>query len=93
MGILVSEGIEALFDLIDERRGEPTAPAGMTRATAESVGGATFNQIFMAAGAQWPDAARVGDGPTLMYVAVLPYLGAALAAQEPEIPPPVDLPG
>lgn len=86
--LLVDAEIEHLIDLIDEGRAEPTAPSTLTRATAEFVGGAIFQQLYLAAG---------GDGllppegelvPSLMFSAVLPYLGEAAATEELHIPPP-----
>ena len=85
---MVGEEIEAFFDLIDWGRGEPTAPAAMTRATAESVGGGIFNQMYMSAGHGGPMPREEEIVPKLMYTAVLPCLGVALAAEELEIPAP-----
>jgi AcrR family transcriptional regulator len=86
--LLIGEGIEELIDLLDEGRSQPGAPADLTRATAESVAGGLFNQLYLAV-------AR-GDGPTdeseivpqAMYTAVLPYLGVQVAIEELSIPPP-----
>jgi AcrR family transcriptional regulator len=86
--LLLGEEIETLFDLIDEGRAEPTAPPTLTRATAESVGGGIFNEIFTAAGHEGPMPPEEDVVPDMMYSAVLPYLGAASAAAELEIPPP-----
>ena len=52
--LLIGEEIEELSDLIDEGRAEPTAPPTLTRATAESLGGGIFNQIYLAAGHAGP---------------------------------------
>jgi AcrR family transcriptional regulator len=90
--LLIGEEIEELFDLIDEGRAEPTAPPTLTRATAESVGGGIFNGIYMAAGHEGPLPPEGEVVPSMMYSAVLPYLGVASAAAELEIPPP-PLPG
>jgi AcrR family transcriptional regulator len=86
--LLIGEGIEELIDLLDEGRAQPRAPADLTRATAESVAGGLFNQLYLAV-------AR-GDGPTdeaeivpqAMYTAVLPYLGVQVAMEELSVPPP-----
>jgi AcrR family transcriptional regulator len=86
--LLIAAEIEFLFDLIDEGRAEPTAPATLTRATAESVGGGIFNEIYTAAGHDGPMPHEEEVIPSMMYAAVLPYLGADAAAAELEVPPP-----
>lgn len=86
--LLIEEEIEEFVDLIDEGRAEPTAPTGLTRATAESLGGGIFNEFFMAAGHRGPMPPEEKLVPEIMYSAVLPYLGAASAAEELAIPPP-----
>jgi AcrR family transcriptional regulator len=86
--LLIGEEIEALFDLIDEGRREPAAPASLTRATAEAVGGGIFNQIYAAAGRSGPLPAEEKIVPQLMYATILPYLGPEVAKEELEIPPP-----
>jgi AcrR family transcriptional regulator len=86
--LLIDAEVEALFNLIDEGRAEPTAPATLTRATAESLGGAIVNQIFLVAGHDGPLPAEAELLPIIMYSAVLPYLGAASAASELQVPPP-----
>lgn len=76
--------IEELVDLIDEGRTEQGAPSSLTRLTAEALGGAIFCQLRL-------DGGRLPEGelvPMLMYSAVLPYAGAASAADELRIPPP-----
>jgi len=87
--LLIAEEIETLFDLIDEGRAEPTAPPSLTRATAESLGGGIFNEIYVAAAHRGPLPPEAQFVPKLMYSAVLPYLGQASASEELEIPPPV----
>lgn len=81
--------IVGLVELIDEGRAEPDAPGSLTRVTAEGLGGAIFHQLSLAASAASagspPESELV---PTLMYMAVLPYAGAASAAEELRIPPP-----
>lgn len=85
--LLIGEGIEELIDLLDEGRNEPDAPANLTRATAESVAGGLFNQIYVSFGRGEPaDEAEVV--PQAMYAAVLPYLGVQTAMAELEISPP-----
>lgn len=85
--LLIGEGIEELIDLLDEGRSQPGAPATLTRATAESVAGGLFNQLYLAIahGDSRPEAEIV---PEAMYSAVLPYLGVAVATEELQIPPP-----
>jgi len=88
--LLIGEGIEELIDLLDEGRSEPSAPADLTRATAESVAGGLFNQLYLAVagGAGPPEEADVV--PQAMYTAVLPYCGVQVAMEELSIPPPAD---
>jgi AcrR family transcriptional regulator len=86
--LLIDEEIEELSDLIDAGRAEPTAPPTLTRTTADSLGGGIFNQIYLAAGHSGPLPREEEEVPKMMYSAVLPYLGAARAAEELEIPPP-----
>jgi AcrR family transcriptional regulator len=87
--LLLGAQIEGLIDLVDEGRLEPGASAAsLTRATAESVCGGIFNQIYAAVGkgtALPPEGEIV---PQLMYAVVLPYLGPEVAKQELAIPPP-----
>jgi AcrR family transcriptional regulator len=80
--LLLESGVDAFIDQIDEGRAEPTAPPTLTRATAESLGGAIFNQAYIAAsrGRQLPSERELV--PILMYAAVLPYLGPDAAAAE-----------
>jgi AcrR family transcriptional regulator len=94
--LLIGEGIEELIDLLDEGRAQPAAPADLTRATAESVAGGLFNQLYVAVvrGAGPTDEAEIV--PQAMYTAVLPYLGVQVAMEElsiaplPDPRPPVD---
>jgi AcrR family transcriptional regulator len=80
--------IEELFDLIDAGRQELADPDSLTRATAESIGGGTINQLYaiLGRGAALPPEAEIV--PQLMYCIVLPYLGPVAARRELEIPPP-----
>jgi AcrR family transcriptional regulator len=86
--LLVGEEVEALFDLIDEGRREPGAPATLTRATAEQVGGGIFNQLYAVGSRGGPMPAEGEIIPQLMYAVVLPYLGDEAAREELRIPPP-----
>jgi AcrR family transcriptional regulator len=86
--LLIGEGIEELIDLLDEGRSQPHAPADLTRATAESVAGGLFNQLYLAVarGAGPTDESEIV--PQAMYTAVLPYLGVQAAMEELSISPP-----
>lgn len=86
--LLFGQGIEPLFDLIDEGRDEPGASSSLTRSTAEQVGGGIFHQIYGAVGQGQSLAPGSRIVPEMMYAAVLPYLGPAAAAEELRIPPP-----
>jgi len=80
------EEIDELVDLIDEGRDESSSPSTLTRVTAEALGGAISHELsFAALGGSPPESQLV---PTLMYSAVLPYAGAAAAAEELRTPPP-----
>lgn len=84
----VGERIEALFDLIDAGRGELADPAGISRATAEAVGGGILNQLYAelgSSGSLRPEGELV---PQLMYSVALPYLGRAAALEELRLPAP-----
>jgi AcrR family transcriptional regulator len=84
--ILMAEGMGEMFDLIDEGREIADGGSGISRATAESIGGSIFNQVFVALNREFPLAE--GVVPQLMYTAVLPYLGAEAAKEELTIPAP-----
>jgi AcrR family transcriptional regulator len=86
--LLLGVELEALYDLIDEGRGEPGAPLSLTRTTAESLGGGLFTEIYLAAGHEGPLPPETEFVPAIMYAAVLPYLGAAAAVEELHVPPP-----
>ena len=86
--LLIGEEIEELFDLIDEGRAEPTAPPTLTRATAESLGGGIFNEIYVVAGHPGPMPSEAEFVPKVMYSAVLPYLGGCLRCRGASDPPP-----
>ena len=80
--------IEELFDLIDAGRQELADPDSLSRATAESIGGGAFNQLYaiLGRGGILPPEAEIV--PQLMYCVVLPYLGPAAALAELGAPPP-----
>jgi len=75
-------GAEKLADLIDEGRAEPGAPASLTRVTAEALGGAILLELALAGARERPLPPEEELVPGLMYSAVLPYAGAAAAAEE-----------
>jgi AcrR family transcriptional regulator len=79
---------EYLFDLIDEGREQPTAPAGLARMTAEALGGGICTRLYAAVvrDGRLPDEAEIV--PELMYCVVLPYCGRDAAREELEISPP-----
>jgi hypothetical protein len=85
---LPAEGeVDALVNLIDEGRDESSSPPTLTRVTAEALGGAISHELsFAALGGSLPPEAKLV--PTLMYSAVLPYVGASAAAEELRTPPP-----
>ena len=84
--LLLAEGIEEMFDLLDQGRSELEDPGALTRATAESVGGGIFSQVIKAVshGGLLDPLALV---PQLMHAAVLPYLGIEAAEAELSMPP------
>jgi hypothetical protein len=86
--LLLGAQIKTLLDLIDEGRSEPGAPGALTPATAESLGGGVFNQVYMtvAKGELFPPEGKIV--PQVMYSVVLPYLGSEAAREELSIPPP-----
>jgi len=87
--LFAGQVIEELFDLIDGGRRELAEPRLLTRATAESIGGGIFNQVYAILGratALPPEAEIV---PQLMYCIVLPYLGPVAAREELRIRPPL----
>jgi AcrR family transcriptional regulator len=86
--LLFGEEVEALFDLIDEGRREPSAPVTLTRSTAEQVGGGIFNQLYVAGSRGGPMPPEGEIIPQLMYTVVLPYLGDEAAREELRTPPP-----
>jgi AcrR family transcriptional regulator len=86
--LLVEEAIESLYDLIDEGRAGPWAAPTVTRATAEFLGGAIFNEVYVASARRAPLPPEREVVPKLMYLTVAPYRGSVEAAEELTIPPP-----
>lgn len=85
---LLDEAIEPICDLIDEGRAEPSAPTGLTRATAEFLAGAIFSEIYLSSLHRGPLPPEREMVPKMMYLTVLPYLGAPDATLELRTPPP-----
>jgi AcrR family transcriptional regulator len=81
------EGIEMMVSLIDQGRAEMRDPELLSRATAEAVAGAVFNQMRLIL-----ERGEMGRGrdyvPELMYTVILPYLGTEAALEELDMPPP-----
>lgn len=79
--VLMGEAFEEMFDLLDAGRSERGDPEGLTRATAEAVGGTIFFQMNTAfeQGSMADVRAKI---PEMMSVAVRPYLGEEAAAEE-----------
>ena len=74
--------------MIDAGRRELDDPESLTPATAESVGGAIFLRMRQVIDDEGTD--RLNELlPELMYMAVLPYLGPEVAAEELKMPPPL----
>jgi len=84
----IDGGSEGLAELIDEGRAAPTTPASVTGVTAEALAGAIFHELCLAATREDGPPVESELVPTLMYSAVLPYVGAEAAAEELRIPPP-----
>jgi len=84
--LIRDEGMELMFDLIDQGRSAMRDPEMLTRTTAEAIGGAIFNQMHLAL-----ERGELDRGeqliPQLMYTVVLPYLGTEVALEELERPP------
>lgn len=85
--LIRDEGMELMFDLIDQGRSAMADPEMLSRTTAEAVGGAIFNRMHLAL-----EAGELDRGeelvPQLMYTVVLPYLGTKVALEELQMPPP-----
>lgn len=86
--LLCEGGSGGLAELIDEGRAAPTTPASVTRVTAEALAGAIFHELCLAAAREGSRPVESELVPTLMFSAVLPYVGAEAAAEELRIPPP-----
>ena len=78
--LLFGEVFEEIFDLLDAGREELPAPGAISRATAESIAGGIFAQLYAAIGEGAP--LRAEAVPEMLYAAVLPYLGPDAAAEE-----------
>jgi AcrR family transcriptional regulator len=76
------EAVEELIDQIDEGRQELPNPDSIGRDTAESLAAEILGQIYAAIGREPSPAAGEAIVPTLMYWAVVPYLGEAAALEE-----------
>lgn len=81
------QGMELLFNLIDQARNEPDARAGLGRETAEAVGGGIYTRLRLAVAKGDPEHLRALV-PELMYTVVYPYLGKEAAELELRISPP-----
>lgn len=80
-------GMQAMIELIDQGRQAMPDPELLTRATAEAIAGAIFNQLrLLTERGEMPRGEE--QVPQLMYSVVLPYLGTEAALEELEIPPP-----
>lgn len=80
------EGMEAMFELIDQGRREMPDPDLISRATAEAIGGAVYNQMRIALEGHELDRGEEIVAQ-LMYTVVLPYLGTEAALEELSPPP------
>jgi AcrR family transcriptional regulator len=78
--------LQRFAELVDAGRDELEDPKSVSRSTAEIVAGAIYGTILTKIKAGWPDV--VGDFlPELMYMAVMPYLGAHTAEEELRVQP------
>jgi len=80
--LLLDRAIASFADLIDEGRAEPSAPPTLTRATAELLAGAMFNELYLLTARRQPLPPERQLVPKFVYLAVLPYLGEEEAAAE-----------
>jgi AcrR family transcriptional regulator len=85
--LIRDQGMEALFEFIDQGRNELEDPDSISRTTAEAVGGAIFSRIRMEIETGGSDS-LTALLPKMMYSAVLPYLGPEAAAEELNMLPP-----
>ena len=74
-------------DMVDAGRREPGATEGLNRSTAAAVFGAIYETIVRNANDGDPQRPS-SYVPSLMYIAVRPYLGHEVALEELEIAPP-----
>ena len=80
--------LQRFVNLIDAGRAELPDPNAVGRGVAESAFGAIFERLVRTA-SRGDDVGRARDFvPSLMYLAVRPYLGHAEAMKEFSIPPP-----
>ena len=86
--LLFAQAAEVLYGLLDEGREKRDDPEAISRATAESIGGGIFAQIYAAVSHDSP--LQEDIVPKLMYAAVMPYVGSAAALEELRIPSPAD---
>jgi AcrR family transcriptional regulator len=84
------ETLQNYVELIDEGRGEPGAPASLTRASAEVVVGSVF-ELFTKRLQETGFEGIESLVPELMYIAVAPYCGPEAAREELSIPAPAPL--
>lgn len=79
--------LQRLIDMIDAGRSEPGAVEGLSRRSAEAVFGAIMETIVRNA-SQGERGRPASYVPSLMYIAVRPYLGHEAALEELDIAPP-----
>ena len=84
--VSMGEAFEEMFDLLDSGRDE-RGRTDISRATAEAVGGTIFFRMNAAFEQGSMEAVRA-KMPEMMYMAVLPYLGAEAAEDELHAAPP-----
>jgi AcrR family transcriptional regulator len=82
--LLFAEVFEAIFDLLDQGREQRPDPQAISRATAESIAGGIFAQLYTAIGQGQP--LRPEAVPQMLHAAVLPYLGPEAAEEELSLP-------
>jgi AcrR family transcriptional regulator len=82
--LLFAAVFEAIFDLLDQGREQRPDHQAISRATATSISGGIFAQIYTAIERRQP--LRPEAVPQLMHDAVLPYLGPEAAEQELRLP-------
>lgn len=85
--LIRDKGFEAMYALIDLGRQERPESSAVSRATAESIGGSIYNQIYVGLVRDDLEGLRLSI-PNLMYTVVLPYVGPEEALEELKLPPP-----